>query len=166
MESLFPWIATSLAFSFFFSGIEIAFLSANRLQVELQSKQGAWSGQLVAYFLNAPSRFIGTCLVGNTLALVIFGSAMASLFEPALAANLPAALNNDVGILIGQTVISTLIILTTAEFIPKSLFLINPNLMLSTLAIPFAATYVILKPITFTILQLSTLVLNKIFRMN
>lgn len=98
MESLFPWIVTSLAFSFFFSGIEIAFLSANRLQVELQGKQGSWSGQLVAYFLNAPSRFIGTCLVGNTLALVIFGNAMAALFEPVLVANLPESLNNDIEI--------------------------------------------------------------------
>ncbi len=166
MESLFPWIVTSLAFSFFFSGIEIAFLSANRLQVELQGKQGSWSGQLVAYFLNAPSRFIGTCLVGNTLALVIFGNAMAALFEPVLVANLPESLNNDIAMLLIQTAISTLIILATAEFLPKSLFLINPNLMLSTLAVPFAVTYAVLKPITFTILQLSTLVLKHIFRMD
>lgn len=166
MEPLFPWIITSLAFSFFFSGIEIAFLSANRLQVELQGKQGSWSGQLVAYFLNAPSRFIGTCLVGNTLALVIFGNAMAALFEPVLVANLPESLNNDIAMLLIQTAISTLIILATAEFLPKSLFLINPNLMLSTLAVPFAVTYAVLKPITFTILQLSTLVLKHIFRMD
>lgn len=166
MEPLFPWIITSLAFSFFFSGIEIAFLSANRLQVELQGKQGSWSGQLVAYFLNAPSRFIGTCLVGNTLALVIFGNSMAALFEPVLVANLPESLNNDVAMLLIQTAISTLIILATAEFLPKSLFLINPNLMLSALAVPFAVTYAVLKPITFTILQLSTLVLKHIFRMD
>lgn len=166
MEPLFPWIITSLVFSFFFSGIEIAFLSANRLQVELQGKQGSWSGQLVAYFLNAPSRFIGTCLVGNTLALVIFGNAMAALFEPLLVANLPESLKNDIAMLLIQTAISTLIILATAEFVPKSLFLINPNLMLSALAVPFAVMYAVLKPITFTILQLSTLVLKHIFRMD
>ncbi len=166
MEPLFPWIITSLVFSFFFSGIEIAFLSANRLQVELQGKQGSWSGQLVAYFLNAPSRFIGTCLVGNTLALVIFGNAMAALFEPLLVANLPESLNNEVAMLLIQTAISTMIILATAEFLPKSLFLINPNLMLSALAVPFAVMYAVLKPITFTILQLSTLVLKHIFRMD
>ncbi len=166
MESLLPWIIASLAFSFFFSGIEIAFLSANRLQMEIQSKQGSWSGKLVTYFLNAPSRFIGTCLVGNTLALVIFGNSMAALFEPMLTANLPESLNNEPSILLIQTVFSTLVILATAEFLPKSVFLINPNFMLSALAVPFAATYVILKPVTFAILNLSTLVLKHIFRMN
>lgn len=166
MESLTPWIVTSLTFSFFFSGIEIAFLSANRLQVELQGKQGSWSGQLISYFLSAPSRFIGTCLVGNTLALVIFGNSMAMLFEPVLKTNLPPSLNSDASILLSQTVISTLIILVTAEFLPKSLFLINPNLMLSALAIPFAATYAILKPITFSILSVSNLVLKHVFRMD
>lgn len=166
MESLTPWIITSLAFSFFFSGIEIAFLSANRLQVELQGKQGSWSGQLVSYFLAAPSRFIGTCLVGNTLALVIFGNSMAVLFEPILQANLPESLSGDAPFLLIQTVISTLIILATAEFLPKSLFLINPNLMLSALAIPFAATYAILKPITYSILSGSNLVLKHVFRMD
>ncbi len=166
MDSQTSWIIGSLAFSFFFSGIEIAFLSANRLQVELQGRQGSWSGQLVSYFLNAPSRFIGTCLVGNTLALVIFGNSMAALFEPMLVASLPAQLNNEPSILLIQTAISTLIILATAEFLPKSLFLINPNLMLSALAVPFAATYVILKPITYTILNVSTIVLKSIFRLD
>jgi CBS domain containing-hemolysin-like protein len=166
MDSQTTWIVASLAFSFFFSGIEIAFLSANRLQVELQGKQGSWSGQLVSYFLNAPSRFIGTCLVGNTLALVIFGNGMAALFEPVLAANLPPSLNNEPSLLLFQTVISTLIILATAEFLPKSLFLINPNFMLSALAVPFAAAYVILKPITYAILNISTLVLKSIFRLD
>lgn len=163
MESLAPWIITSMAFSFFFSGIEIAFLSANRLQVELQGKQG-WSGRLVAYFLNTPSRFIGTCLVGNTLALVIFGNSMAALFEPVLVSSLPESLNNEASILLIQIAISTLIILATAEFLPKSLFLINPNFMLSVLAVPFAATYAVLKPITYSILKLSSLFLKYILR--
>ncbi|MBL7863485.1 MAG: HlyC/CorC family transporter [Cyclobacteriaceae bacterium] len=166
METTTTLILVSLGFSFFFSGIEIAFLSANRLQVELQGKQGAWSGRVTAYFLQTPSRFIGTCLVGNTLALVIFGNTMAVIFEPILIANLPESLNNDPAILIIQTAISTLIILATAEFLPKSLFLINPNLMISALALPFAATYVVLKPVTFTILNVSTFVLKHIFRMD
>lgn len=166
MESLTSWIIASMAFSFFFSGIEIAFLSANRLQVELQAKQGAWSGKLVAYFLNAPTRFIGTCLVGNTLALVIFGNTMAVVFEPILTAYLPPSLNNEPAMLVIQIAISTLIILATAEFLPKSLFLINPNLMLSALAIPFAITYAVLKPITYSILSVSNLVLKHIFGMD
>ena len=165
MDSLSLWIALSVVFSFFFSGIEIAFLSANRLQIELQGKQGEWSGQIISYFLSNPSRFIGTCLVGNTLALVIFGNSMAVLFEPVLLENLPQSLNNEPSILLIQTIVSTLIILATAEFLPKSLFLINPNLMLSALAIPFAVTYVVLKPISFMILGLSTLLLKHVFRM-
>lgn len=166
MESLAPWILSSLAFSFFFSGIEIAFLSANRLQVELQGKQGSWSGKLVAYFLNTPTRFIGTCLVGNTLALVIFGNSMAVLFEPILTGALPPSLNNEASMLLIQTTISTLIILATAEFLPKSLFLINPNFMLSALVMPFALTYAILKPITASILGVSNLFLKHVFRMD
>ncbi len=166
MDSLTLSILLSLLFSFFFSGIEIAFLSANRLQIELQGKQGVWSGQIISYFISSPKRFIGTCLVGNTLALVIFGNSMAVLFEPVLLANLPPTLKNEASLLIIQTIISTLIILSTAEFLPKSLFLINPNLMLSALAIPFAVTYVVLKPISFTILELSTFLLKHVFRMN
>ncbi len=166
MDSLTIWILLSLLFSFFFSGIEIAFLSANRLQIELQGKQGEWSGQIISYFLTNPSRFIGTCLVGNTLALVIFGNSMVVFFEPFLMANLPTTLNNEPSLLLVQTAISTLIILSLAEFLPKSLFLINPNLMLSALAIPFAVTYVILKPISFAILELSTFMLKHVFRMS
>lgn len=166
MESLLPRILASLAFSFFFSGIEIAFLSANRLQVELQGKQGSWSGKLIAYFLVTPSRFIGTCLVGNTLALVVFGNSMAALFEPILTMYLPPSLSNEASMLVIQTIISTLIILATAEFLPKSLFLINPNFMLSVLAIPFAVTYAILKPITYSILGASNLFLKHVFRMD
>lgn len=165
MESLYPWIIASLIFSFFFSGIEIAFLSANRLQVELQAKAGVWSGKIMAHFMQNPSRFIGTTLIGNTLALVIFGNNMALLFEPVLAGKLPASLNNEPSILLIQTILSTLLILFTAEFLPKSLFMINPNLVLSALALPFVAMYVILAPITFTIVNLSKFVLTKVLRL-
>jgi putative hemolysin len=165
MESLYPWIAASLVFSFFFSGIEIAFLSANRLQVELQGKQGSWSGKIMAYFMQNPSKFIGTTLIGNTLALVIFGNNMALLFAPLLEANLPASLNNEPSILLIQTTMSTLLILFTAEFLPKSLFMINPNLVLSTLAVPFVATYGLLAPVTFTIVNLSKWVITHILRL-
>ncbi len=165
MESLYPWIIASLVFSFFFSGIEIAFLSANRLQVELQAKAGVWSGKIMAHFMQNPSRFIGTTLIGNTLALVIFGNNMALLFEPVLAGKLPASLNNEPSILLIQTILSTLLILFTAEFLPKSLFMINPNLVLSALALPFVAMYVILAPITFTIVNLSKFVLTKVLRL-
>lgn len=165
MESLCPWIIASLIFSFFFSGIEIAFLSANRLQIELQSKQGVWSGRIISFFMQHPSRFIGTTLIGNTLALVIFGNNMALLFAPILSENLPASLNNEPSILLIQTILSTLLILFTAEFLPKSLFMINPNLVLSTLALPFVVMYGLLAPVTFTIVNLSKFVITHILRL-
>lgn len=165
MTGQYPWIITSLVFSFLFSGIEIAFLSANRLQVELQGKQGSWSGQIMAYFMQNPSRFIGTTLIGNTLALVIFGNSMALLFEPVLSSYLPESLNNEVSVLVIQTILSTLLILFTAEFLPKSLFMINPNLVLSALAIPFVVSYIVLLPVTYTIVTLSKLVITHILRL-
>ena len=165
MNSLFPWIAASLVFSFFFSGIEIAFLSANRLPVELRGKQGIWSGKIMSYFMRNPSRFIGTTLIGNTLALVIFGNSMAVLFEPILAENLPPSINNEPSILLIQTVLSTLLILFAAEFLPKSLFMINPNFILSTLALPFVVMYALLAPVTFTIVNLSKWVITGLLRL-
>ncbi|MBY0435875.1 MAG: hemolysin family protein [Cyclobacteriaceae bacterium] len=165
MEAQYVWIMGSLIFSFFFSGIEIAFLSANRLQIELQGKQGVWSGKIMAFFMQNPSRFIGTTLIGNTLALVIFGNVMAQIFEPLLVTYLPGSLSNEPSILLIQTALSTLLILFTAEFLPKSLFMINPNLVLSTLALPFVVVYTLLAPITFTIVNLSKLVITHILRL-
>jgi putative hemolysin len=161
----FPWIITSLVFSFFFSGIEIAFLSANRLQIELQAKQGAWSGRIISFFMQNPSRFIGTTLIGNTLALVIFGNTMALLFEPVLSSYLPESINNEISVLVIQTILSTLLILFTAEFLPKSLFMINPNLVLSALAFPFVVAYGLLLPITYTIVTLSKFVITYVLRL-
>ncbi len=157
-------IAITLVFSFFFSGIEIAFLSANKLQIELQGKQGFLWGKIMSYFIKRQSWFIGTTLIGNTLALVLFGIYMAELIEPWLAANLPMSINDEVVVLILQTLISTLLILFTAEFLPKSLFLINPNLMLATLAVPFRIVYIILAPLTFSIVYLSKIVIIHVLR--
>jgi CBS domain containing-hemolysin-like protein len=162
-SSLFAPIFTTLVFSFFFSGIEIAFLSANKLQIELQGKQGKQWGKIMSRFTKNPSAFIGTTLIGNTLALVLFGIFMAQLIEPMLAANLPEGLNDEVFVLVSQTFISTIFILFTAEFLPKSLFLINPNLVLATLAVPFNISYWILYPLTFTIVGLSKLTITKVF---
>lgn len=164
MDNSYILIAITLAFSFFFSGIEIAFLSANKLQIELQGKQGVLWGRIMSYFLKRQSWFIGTTLIGNTLALVLFGIYMAQLIEPWLASNLPQSINDEVFILIFQTLISTLLILFTAEFLPKSLFLINPNLMLAALAVPFRIIYFILAPLTFSIVYLSKIVIIHVLR--
>jgi len=164
MEWLNPYIITSMVMSFFFSGIEIAFLSANRLQVELQLKKGRWSQRIIAHFMKNPSQFIGTALMGNTLSLVIFGFNITELLNPILIEYLPKFLENELALLFIQTFISTMIILVFAEFLPKSLFMINPNTVLLTFAIPFAILHVILTPLTFMIVNLSEFVLVKIFR--
>ncbi len=163
--SLIPLILTALVFSFFFAGIEIAFLSANKLQIELQGKQGVLWAEIMSTYLKKPSRFIGTTLIGNTLALVLFGIYTTQFFEPLLAKHLPPGLSNEVSILIIQTVTSTTIILFTAEFLPKSLFLINPNLMLAALAVPFRILYFPLWPIMFTIVTMSRFVIIHVLRL-
>ena len=163
--ALFTPVLISLIFSFFFSGIEIAFFSANKLQIELQGKQGVLWGRIMSQFVKKPSWFIGTTLIGNTLALVLFGILITQMIEPWLVSVLPVGFKSELYVLLIQTVISTLIILFTAEFLPKSLFLINPNLMLATLAIPFRIAFYVLSPITFTIVYLSKLVIVHVLRL-
>lgn len=153
--SLLIPIAISLVFSAFFSGIEIAYLSSNKLQLELKGKQGILSGKIFSYFFKKTSLFIGTTLIGNTIALVLYGIYMAQLIEPQLQIILPEPFKNEVTVLILQTLISTVIVLFTAEFLPKSLFMINPNDMLSALAVPFMIVYIILFPVVFFIVSLS-----------
>jgi len=140
-------ILLCLLFSAFFSGMEIAFISADKLYVELLSQKGTISGRILSFFKMHKGRFISTTLVGNNLALVIYGIFMALMLEPWLIRVLPAYLNEGIFILIFQTLISTIIVLITAEFIPKSLFLLNPDFLLALLAVPMFIIYVILYPI-------------------
>jgi putative hemolysin len=161
---LLTWIVLSLIFSFFFSGIEIAFFSANKLQLELQGKHGSLSGRIFSKFIKKPSLFIGTTLIGNTIALVLYGIFMAQLLEPYLSTLLPESFTSEAAILIIQTLLATVVVLFTAEFLPKSLFLINPNLMLTALAVPFNIMYYILFPLVYTIVSLSKVVITRIFR--
>ncbi len=162
--TLLMLIFLSLVFSFFFSGIEIAYFSANKLQLELQGKQGLLSGKIFSKFIKKPSLFIGTTLIGNTIALVLYGIFMAQLLEPKLQLWLPEPIQNDAAILVIQTLLATTLVLFTAEFLPKSLFLINPNVMLTALAVPFNIIYYILFPLVISIVSLSKFVITKIFR--
>lgn len=161
---LLTGISISLIFSFFFSGIEIAFFSANKLQLELQDKHGKLSGRIFSKFIKKPSLFIGTTLIGNTIALVLYGIFMAQLLEPYLSTLLPESFTGEATVLIIQTLLATVVVLFTAEFLPKSLFLINPNLMLSALAVPFNIMYYILFPLVYSIVSLSKIVITRIFR--
>tara|TARA_B110000503_G_scaffold51032_1_gene82510 strand:- start:2713 stop:3981 length:1269 start_codon:yes stop_codon:yes gene_type:complete len=130
-------ILSTLVFSAFFSGMEIAFVSANKLKIELDGKQGDFFAKIISNFLKRPSRFIGAMLVGNNIALVVYGIFMAKILEPKIA----AFTESELVILLLQTILSTLIILVTAEFLPKTLFRINPNLMLRFFALPLFIIY-------------------------
>lgn len=158
-------ILATLLSSAFFSGIEIAYLSANKLQVELRGKQGVLHGRIFSYFFKNSSLFIGTTLIGNTISLVLYGIFMAQLIEPQLRIWLPEILVSDGPILVLQTIISTLLVLFTAEFLPKSLFLINPNQMLAAFAIPFMLVSILLSPIVYFIVTLSKFVIVYILRL-
>lgn len=153
-------ILTALGFSAFFSGIEMAFISSDRLQLQLQVKKKDIIGKCLATFIDRPSKFIVTALVGNTLSLVFYGILMAKALGPWIASWLPVSINNDGSVMIVQTVISTLIVLATAEFLPKSIFMINPNKMLSIFALPMWVLQNLLAPVTWTIKFIITKVLG------
>ena len=140
-------IVGALIFSAFFSGLEIAFLAADKLGMKLEGERKSLSGRILNNFLKHPDRFISTTLIGNTIALVIYSTYMAKVLEPFLHAYLPAAINNNATLLILQTLLATLGILVVAEFIPKSIFLLGPNRLLSFFALPTAAVAYVLQPL-------------------
>jgi putative hemolysin len=140
-------IVGALIFSAFFSGIEIAFLSADKLGMKLEGDHKSFSGRILSGFLRYPDRFISTTLIGNTIALVIYSTYMAKVLDPFLHAYLPAAVNNNATLLILKTLLSTLGILVVAEFIPKSIFLLGPHRLLSLFALPTAAVAYVLQPL-------------------
>lgn len=158
---LFP-IALTLLFSAFFSGIEIAFVSSDKLHIELQRKKGFRTGKIMATFINNSSRFIGTTLIGNTISLVIYGVFMAKFLDPIIRDALPEVIASEFSVLLAQTIVSTLAVLLTAEFLPKSIFLINPNWMLSIMAFPMYIIYYIMGPIVWAVVSMSKLVISKV----
>ncbi len=165
IENQVAILVISLVLSALFSGIEIAFISANKLHMQLQSKQGTLSGRILSKFMKSPARFIGTTLVGNNLALVVYGIFMANLFEPILTQNLPGLINSQPVIFVLQTLIATIIILVTAEFTPKSFFLLNPDRLISIFALPMLLFYYLLYPLVYVIVTLSKFTIIYIFRL-
>ncbi len=139
------WIVVvSLIFSAFFSGMEIAFVSSNRVRFELDMKKETLLGRVLNLFYHHQEQFISTMLVGNNIALVIYGIGMAELLSPVLS----YIYDNDIFVLLSQTLLSTLLILLTAEFFPKTLFRINSNSVLRFFALPVYPIYLILYPLS------------------
>ena len=150
------YLLITMAFSAFFSGMEIAFVSVDKLRFEMERKDGVTS-RILSYFFRNSNNFISTMLVGNNIALVIYGILMAQVIKVHLLGDL---ISNDFVEVLLQTVISTLIILVTGEFLPKTLFKINPNLVLKVCAFPLLICYVILYPISHLSSGLSYLFLR------
>lgn len=134
----------SMTFSAFFSGMEIAFVSSSKLRFEME-KGNDMTTRILSVFYHNPNNFISTMLVGNNIALVIYGIFMAQIIQDHLLAGI---ISNEASLVIIQTIISTLIILVTGEFLPKMLFKINPNVTLRLFAIPTYICYVVLYPIS------------------
>ena len=157
-------IIFSLLLSGFFSGMEIAFVSSNRLMQELDLKRKIIPARILSAFYNNPSRFIGALLLGNNVALVIYGIAIANILEPIILNILPISLSSEYIVLLIQTIISTLLILIVAEFIPKVLFRIEPNAILKAFALPVWIFYYALYPFILLYIGISEIILKSIFR--
>jgi CBS domain containing-hemolysin-like protein len=144
-------IIVAVIFSAFFSGMEIAFISANRLRIELDKKQGAFGSRLASMFIRNPGQFISTMLVGNNIALVVFGLIFSRLLTPFLI----TLTGSDAAVVIIQTLLATLLILMFAEFLPKNLFILSPNLLLRNLGVPALLFYYLFYPVARITLWIS-----------
>ncbi|NRR90244.1 HlyC/CorC family transporter [Winogradskyella undariae] len=162
-------IITTLILSAFFSGMEIAYVSSNKIHIELEKKQGDFLGKILDKLTAKPSKYIATMLIGNNIALVIYGLKMGEVlvnwFNSMLPSDSPILSYLFVDLqLLSQTVISTLVILVTAEFLPKVFFQIYANTLLKVLAFPTYIFYVIFSWISDFIIWISEAVLKYIFR--
>jgi len=163
MDIYFIILITILA-SAFFSGIEIAFVSANKLKIELDKTRGNFTGRLVAWFNNNSSNFIVFLLLGNNIALVIYGIYMEQLLNEPIRNILPKGMDSVFIVLSIQTIVATLIILIFAEFLPKIIFRLNSNYIINFFSAPLALLYIIFTPIIYTFITLAQWILRFAFR--
>jgi len=138
------FIFWSLAFSAFFSGMEIAFVSSNKLRFELDKKQKSLASSILSIFYRNPQQYISTMLVGNNISLVIYGLLMADILSPWLS----GFIQSQLIITLTQTIFATAIVLITGEFLPKTFFRINPNLWLRFFSWILLLFYFLLYPIS------------------
>lgn len=143
MTNLIVGIIITMIFSAFFSGMEIAFVSSNRLRAEMEREKNGLADKAITFFYRHPNDFVSTMLVGNNIALVVYGILFAAIFDNTLFASL-----NDGSRVTADTLLSTVIVLFTGEFLPKTIFKASPNTMLRFFAVPTMACYVTLFPIS------------------
>ena len=143
MTSLIIGLLVSMLFSAFFSGMETAFVSSNRLRAEMDREKNRFSQRIIKTFYQHPNNFVSTMLVGNNISLVIYGILFAKLFDSTLF----EPLSDGVRVTC-DTLLSTLVVLFTGEFLPKSIFKNNPNTLLTVFAVPAWICYVVLYPIS------------------
>lgn len=158
-------IIISMIFSAFFSGVEMAFISSSKLYFELKAKQNILSAKIIANFNQSPSQFIGTMLIGNTLSLVAYGIFMEEFLHDFISTNVPL-INNEILARLIASIVATIIILTTSEFTPKSIFLINPDAILEFLAIPIWIINTLMFPLVWITVGLSRWFITRVLRLN
>ncbi|MCW5515135.1 hemolysin family protein [Muriicola sp. Z0-33] len=169
MELSIAIIVISLLLSAFFSGMEIAFISANKIHIELEKKQQGILAKVLTRITRKPSKFIATMLIGNNISLVVYGLYMGDLLMNWFTGLLPSdsgfvtLLLTDFSLLT-QTIISTIIILLTAEFLPKVLFQIYANTLLKVLAIPAYFFYILFTVISDFVIWVSDFILKSFFK--
>ena len=157
-------IIVCLFFSGLFSGLEIAFISRDKLNFEIKSNTKSFFGKVFRTINKNTSEIIATLLIGNNLSLVIYGILMAQFLEPLLANNLPQLISNDISVLLIQTLVSTLVVLITAEYIPKSIFLINPDRLLVSFSIPLFIIYSFFYPVVKIVIIISKFFIKDILK--
>ena len=155
-------IIISLILSAFFSGMEIAYVSSDKLNLEIQKKQVGFISNILRRITKEPSKFISTMLIGNNFALVVYGFFMGDFIINYLLINIISELN-ELTIVLIQTSISTIIILIAAEFIPKTVFQIYSDFFIRIFAVPAYIFYIIFSPLTNTVTLISDYILNKFF---
>ena len=169
MDSSLIIIIVSLLLSAFFSGMEIAFVSANKIHIEIEKKQGGFLAKVLTLLTDKPSKFIATMLIGNNIALVIYGLFMGDVLMEWFQSLLPAkyefvnVLLTDFSLL-SQTVISTILILLTAEFLPKVFFQIYANVLIKVFAVPAYMFYLLFSVISTFVIKVSDFVLRTFFK--
>ena len=162
-------IVLSLILSAFFSGMEIAYVSSNKIHIEIEKKQGGLLSKLLTKITAKPSKFIATMLIGNNIALVIYGFYMGDMLVDWFASYLPSSspiinsLFTELSLLT-QTVISTLVILVTAEFLPKVFFQIYANSLLKLFAVPAYLFYVLFSFVSHFVIWISDVILKHLFK--